>query len=143
MPPRGFEAVSGGFFKRDVPPPDWQKPDEPFKRGIPYSWSSVASLFSAVTNTSPTKTAQLAHREAPETVTSTTWVTTDNCQPTRTPAPEDEYCDEDDALTDGSSASPTVPLPSTSSGMLSEATSSADGGLVSHAPEPSEAHVGE
>jgi hypothetical protein len=147
LPPRGYEAVPGGFIRRDVPPPGWRKPEEQAKRGVFRPSASVASPFGSGSSNgpSPTQTKQLVRKEAPETVTSTSWITTDDCQPTSpVDNPSDDDCDEeDDYLTPEPAVSTATPPPSTSSGMLSEATSSADGGLVSHAPEPSEAHVGE
>lgn len=107
---RDYIAVAGGFLKQDVPPSDWNRPEAPEKR-------QLNSL--------------LAKREAPpEVVTSTKWITTDNCAPTSTASgwnsheshdhDEDEECDEDQ----GSASDYTIVYDATSSGKLAQATSS-------------------
>lgn len=125
--PRGYLPVIGGFIKRDVPPDGWIRHEDPEKRAI-----------------FPT----LIKREVPpEKVTSTKWITTDDCKPSPSPSahPEedDEECEDEEHEHDWDYS---LRYDATSSGKLAQATSSPapEGAPYSHQPGPSDApHVGE
>jgi len=113
--PREYAPVRGGVIRRDIPPADYGVPADNAKRNAP-----------PVT---------------PVTVTSTTWITTDDCQPTATP---EEDCDEEYDGQGGGDQSGDYSLQygSSTSGMLAMPASSSQGGLYNDTPNPSENHVG-
>ena len=89
--------------------------------------------------------ADIARREAAPvpliTVTSTSWITTDDCKPTGSPV-TDEECEDDAEGHDHPGDYSLSYGSSTTSGMLALPTSS-QSGLYDGTPNPSENHVGE